>query len=421
MKHVRTLWRHARLATMTTGSPWGWIEDGALLTEGERIVWAGPDADLPRDAGMHVATHAATHAATYAAPQAEHDLRGALVTPGLIDAHTHLVYGGDRASEFEQRLQGASYEDIARAGGGIRSTVAATRAASDEALFNSAAARARTLMQEGVTTLEIKSGYGLSAAHEARCLAVARRIGAELPLTVRTTSLAAHTLPLEYAGRADDYIAAACGWLVEQHAADLVDAVDAFCDTIGFTPAQTERIFQAAQRLGLPLKLHAEQLSDQGGAALAARYGALSCDHLEHLSGAGIHAMRSAGSVAMLLPGAYYFLRESKLPPVQALRDAGVPIAIATDHNPGSSPVLSLLLMLNMACTLFRLTPEEAWRGVTVHAAQALGVPDRGSLAAGQRADFVVWDAEHPREMAYRLGHNPCRRVVFGGVERANA
>ena len=299
--------------------------------------------------------------------------------------------------------------------------VAATRAASDEALFHSAAARARTLMQEGLTTLEIKSGYGLSAAHEARCLAVARRIGAELPLTVRTTSLAAHTLPLEYAGRADDYIAAACGWLAEQHAAGLVDAVDAFCDTIGFTPAQTERIFQAAQLLGLPVKLHAEQLSDQGGAALAARYSALSCDHLEHLSAAGIHAMRSAGTVAMLLPGAYYFLRETKLPPVQALRDAGVPMAIATDHNPGSSPVLSLLLMLNMACTLFRLTPEEAWRGVTVHAAQALGLPDRGTLAAGQRADFVVWDAEHPREMAYRFGHNPCRRVVFGGVERGTA
>ena len=425
MKPERTLWRHAKLATMTTGSAWGWVEDGALLTEGDRIVWAGPDSDVPREAGAHVAAHVAahlaTHVATHVAPQAEHDLHGALVTPGLIDAHTHLVYGGDRAAEFEQRLQGASYEDIARAGGGIRSTVAATRAASDDALFRSAAARARTLMQEGVTTLEIKSGYGLSAIHEARCLAVARRIGAEMPISVRTTSLAAHALPPEYSGRADDYITAACSWLAEQHAAGLVDAVDAFCDTIGFTPAQTERIFQAAQQLGLPVKLHAEQLSDQGGAVLAARYGALSCDHLEYLSAAGISAMRGAGTVAMLLPGAYYFLRETKLPPVQALRDAGVPIAIATDHNPGSSPGLSLLLMLNMACTLFRLTPEEAWRGVTVHAAQALGLPDRGTLAAGQRADFVVWDAEHPREMAYRFGHNPCRRVVFGGVERGNA
>ena len=404
MKAARTLWRHARLATMTGDSPWGWVEDGALLTEGDRIVWAGCDADLPRDITL----------------QSEHDLQGALVTPGLIDAHTHLVYGGDRAAEFETRLHGASYEDIARAGGGIRSTVAATRAASDDALFSSAAARARTLMKEGVTTLEIKSGYGLTAAHEARCLGVARRIGTELALSVRTTSLAAHTLPPEYAGRADDYIDAACGWLAQQHAAGLVDAVDAFCDTIGFTPAQTERIFQAAQQLRLPVKLHAEQLSDQGGAALAARFGALSCDHLEHLSAPGVQAVRAAGTVAMLLPGAYYFLRETRLPPVQALRDAGVPMAIATDHNPGSSPVLSLLLMIHMACTLFRLTPEEAWRGVTAHAARALGLPDRGTLAAGQRADFVVWDAEHPREMAYRFGHNPCRRVVYGGVERTS-
>ena len=412
MKAARTLWRHARLATMTGDSPWGWVEDGALLTEGDRIVWAGCDADLPR--------HFTADLQRDIALQSEHDLQGALVTPGLIDAHTHLVYGGDRAAEFETRLQGASYEDIARAGGGIRSTVAATRAASDDALFSSAAARARTLMKEGVTTLEIKSGYGLTAAHEARCLAVARRIGTELALSVRTTSLAAHTLPPEYAGRADDYIDAACGWLAQQHAAGLVDAVDAFCDTIGFTPAQTERIFQAAQRLRLPVKLHAEQLSDQGGAALAARFGALSCDHLEHLSAPGVQALRAAGTVAMLLPGAYYFLRETRLPPVQALRDAGVPMAIATDHNPGSSPVLSLLLMIHMACTLFRLTPEEAWRGVTAHAARALGLPDRGTLAAGQRADFVVWDAEHPREMAYRFGHNPCRRVVCGGVERTS-
>ncbi len=397
-----TLWRHARIASFAGDQPWGWIEDGALLTQGKHVVWVGPDAALPAGA----------------AAQAEHDMQGALITPGLIDAHTHLVYGGDRAAEFEMRLQGASYEDIARAGGGIRSTVAATRAASSEALFANAAARARVLMQEGVTTLEIKSGYGLSAEHEARCLTVARRLGAELPVTVRTTSLSAHALPSEYAGRADDYIAAACTWLAEQQAAGLVDAVDAFCDTIGFTPAQTERIFKAAQQLGLPVKLHAEQLSDQGGAALAARYGALSCDHLEHLSAGGISAMKSAGTVAVLLPGAYYFLRDTQLPPVQALRDAGLPMAIATDHNPGSSPVLSLLLMLNMACTLFRLTPEEAWRGVTINAARALGLADRGALAAGQRADFVVWDAQHPREMAYRFGHNPCRRVVYGGAQR---
>ncbi|MBK7456903.1 MAG: imidazolonepropionase [Betaproteobacteria bacterium] len=397
-----TLWRHARIATMAPGRPWGWIDDGALLVQGHSLFWVGPQGELP--AGLQ--------------PDTEHDLGGALVTPGLIDAHTHLVYGGDRAAEFELRLQGVSYEAIAKAGGGIRATVAATRAASDEGLFAGAAARARTLMAEGVTTIEIKSGYGLTEAHEARCLAVARRLGHELPLSVRTTSLAAHALPPEYEGRADDYIADASAWLAGQHAQGLVDAVDVFCDTIGFTPAQTERIFLAAKRLGLPVKLHAEQLSDQGGAALAARHGALSCDHLEHLSAAGIAAMRSAGTVAVLLPGAYYFLRETKLPPVAALREAGVPMAIATDHNPGSSPCLSLLLMLNMACTLFRLTPEEAWRGVTAHAARALGLHDRGMLAAGQRADFVVWDAEHPREIAYRFGHNPCRRVVRGGVQR---
>jgi len=397
-----TLWHNARIATMAPDRPWGWVDDGALLTQGESVRWVGPRVELP--SGLP--------------PDAVHDLGGALVTPGLIDAHTHLVYGGDRAPEFELRLQGASYEDIARAGGGIRSTVAATRAAADDELFALAAARARTLMAEGVTTIEIKSGYGLSEKHEARCLAVARRLGRELPLTVCTTSLAAHALPPEYAGRADDYIADACHWLAGQQARGLVDAVDAFCDTIGFTPTQTERIFQAARRLGLPVKLHAEQLSDQGGAALAARYGALSCDHLEHLSADGIRALRAAGTVAVLLPGAYYFLRETKLPPVTALREAGVPMAIATDHNPGSSPCSSLLLMLNMACTLFRLTPEEAWRGVTVHAARALGLADRGVLAPGRRADFVVWDAAHPRELAYRFGHNPCQRVVHGGVER---
>jgi imidazolonepropionase len=403
MNNPRTLWRHAHLASFQPGTPWGWIDDAALLVQGDRLLWVGADAALTKDLPA----------------AAEQDLHGALVTPGLIDAHTHLVYGGDRAAEFELRLQGASYEDIARAGGGILSTVAATRAASDEALFSAAAARARTLMAEGVTTIEIKSGYGLAESHEARCLAVARRLGRELPLTVRCTSLAAHALPPEFTGRADAYIDEALSWLPGQQAAGLVDAVDAFCDNIGFTPAQTERIFQAARRLGLPVKLHAEQLSDQGGAALAARYGALSCDHLEHLSAAGITAMKRAGSVALLLPGAYYFLRDTKLPPVQALHEAGVPMAIATDHNPGSSPCLSLLLMLNMACTLFRLTPEQAWRGVTVNAARALGLADRGMLAAGQRADFVVWNAEHPRELAYRFGDNPCRRVVCGGIERA--
>jgi imidazolonepropionase len=395
-----TLWRHARIATMHGSAPWGWIERGAMLTDGGRITWVGADNAVPRDA----------------APVREIDLEGALVTPGLIDAHTHLVYGGDRAAEFELRLQGASYEEIARAGGGIASTVAATRAASDDALFATAARRARALMAEGVTTVEIKSGYGLSQQHEARCLAVARRLGRELPLAVRTTSLGAHALPPEYAGRADAYIDDAAGWLADQKAQGLVDAVDAFCDTIGFSPAQTRRMFDAAHSLGLPVKLHAEQLSNQHGAALAAGYGALSCDHLEHLDTAGIAAMRSSGTVAVLLPGAFYFLRETWLPPVQALRDAGVPMAVATDHNPGSSPALSLLLMLNMACTLFRLTPEEALAGVTVHAARALGLADRGALAPGLRADFAVWDAEHPRELAYRFGVNPLRERVFGGA-----
>ncbi len=403
---MKTLWRHARVATMSTmaGHPaWGWIERGALVSEVDKLVWVGAEADLPAQLQVDF----------------EYNLAGALVTPGLIDAHTHLVYAGSRAGEFEQRLQGASYADIAGAGGGIRSTVAATRAATDDTLFSLAATRAQQLMAEGLTTIEIKSGYGLSQADEARCLGVARRLGRELPLTVRCTSLTAHALPPEYSGRADDYISDACTWLEAQHASGLVDAVDAFCEHIGFSLAQTERLFQTAQRLGLPVKLHADQLSDQGGAELAARYRALSCDHLEHLSPSGVAAMRAAGTVATLLPGAFYFLRETRLPPVQALRDAGVPMAIATDHNPGSSPTLSLLLMLNMACTLFRLTPEEAWRGITVHAARALGLADRGQLAVGQRADLAVWDAEHPRELVYAFGQaGRCQRVIHGGVER---
>ena len=377
---MSTLLRNARIATFSDDRPWGWVERGALLVHGDRISAVALDDELP--AGLQF--------------DVELDLGGALVTPGLVDCHTHLVYAGDRAAEFELRLRGASYEQIARAGGGIRSTLAATRHASDDLLFASAATRARCLLAEGVTTLEIKSGYGLSEAHEARCLAAARRIARELPVTVRTTSLAAHALPPEYEDRPDDYVEALIEWLPGQVGQGLVDAVDVFCENIAFSP---------------------EQLSDQGGAALAARYGALSCDHLEHLSADGIAGMRKAGTVAVLLPGAFYFLRETRLPPVQALREAGVPIAIATDHNPGSSPVLSLLLMINMACTLLRLTPEEAWRGVTVNGARALGLADRGVLREGARADFVVWDAEHPREMAYRFGHNPCRRVFFGGVE----
>jgi imidazolonepropionase len=400
---MKTLWRHARLATMTTGAPWGWIERGALLTENDRLCWVGPEHDLP--AALKV--------------DAEHDLAGALVTPGLIDCHTHLVYGGHRAREFEQRLQGATYEEIARAGGGIRSTVAATRAADDATLFTGARERALALMSEGVTTIEVKSGYGLNRNDEARCLRAARRLGRELPLTVRTTSLAAHALPPEFDGRADDYIDHVVQWLPQWHAEGLVDAVDAFCDRIGFTREQTRRVFEAARALKLPVKLHAEQLSDQHGAALAAEYHALSCDHLEHLNDGGVQAMAAAGTLAVLLPGAFYFLRETRLPPVTMLRAAGVPMAIASDHNPGSSPALSLLLMLHMACTLFRLTPEEALLGVTINAARALGLArSHGSLESGKQADFVVWDLEHPNELAYWFGRNPCRRVVRAGVER---
>ena len=398
-----TLWRNARLATLAGPDLWGLIEKGALLAQGQLLRWVGREVDLP--AGLDI--------------QSEHDLGGLLVTPGLVDAHTHLVYAGQRAAEFEMRLQGSSYEQIARAGGGIRSTVAATRAASDEALFTGSAARLNRLQAAGVTTVEIKSGYGLTLEHERRCLQVARRLGRGRGVAVRTTYLAAHAVPAEFEGRADDYIDAVCQWLTVLHAEALVDAVDAFCEKIAFSVAQTGRVFEQAQRLGLPVKLHAEQLSDQGGAALAARYGALSCDHLEHLGVDGVTAMAASGSVAVLLPGAYYFLRETRLPPVDRLRRAGVPIAIATDHNPGTSPTLSLRLMLGMACTLFGLTPQEALRAVTVNGARALGLSDRGRLMEGLRADFAIWDLEHPAELAYWIGGNPCVRVICDGLERA--
>jgi len=400
---MSTLWRHARLATLSGIQPWGWIEDGAIITAGEHIVWVGRQQDL---------TPALTGDI-----DAEHDLGGACVTPGLIDCHTHLVYGGQRAHEFELRLQGASYEQIAREGGGIRSTVAATREASADQLYRSANRRLHALLDEGVTTIEIKSGYGLTLETETCCLQVARQLGVNHALTVRTTFLGAHAVPPEFDGRTQDYVDAVCSWMPELHAQGLVDAVDVFCENIGFSLLQTRQMFETARRLGLHVKLHAEQLSDQSGTQLACEFGALSCDHLEHLSMAGVQAMAQSGTVAVLLPGAYYFLRESKLPPVAALRAAGVPIAIATDHNPGTSPTLSLLLMLNMACTLFRLTPEEALRGVTVHAARALGLSDRGQLASAQRADFCIWDIEHPNELAYFFGRNPLRQVVQGGVE----
>ena len=393
-----TLWRDARLATFAGSEPWGTIENGALLTQGEQIAWVGALRDLP--AGTAV--------------QREHSLQGAWVTPGLIDAHTHLVYGGDRAAEFELRLQGASYEAIARAGGGIRSTVAHTRAASEAELLTSAAKRLDALKAEGLTTREIKYGYGLSREDEAKMLRTARALQAK-GVQVRTTYLGLHALPPEFEGRVDDYISACIADLPLLQAEGLVDAVDAFCENIGFSAPQVERLFVRARELGLPVKLHAEQLSDQGGSQLTARFGGLSADHLEWLSAEGVRAMAAAGTVAMLLPGAYHCLRETKLPPIAALREAGVAMALSTDHNPGTSPLLSLLAVLQLACIHFRLTPEEALRGLTVNAARALGLKDRGQLVAGQRADFCVWGVDHPRELSYWLGGRPLLNRVFGG------
>ncbi len=397
------LWSNCRAATMAADASgaYGLIDDAALVVEGTHLAWVGARDTLPAD--------------LLARCSVRHDAQGALVTPGLIDCHTHLVYGGDRAHEFELRLNGASYEDIARAGGGIASTVQATRSASAEALYSASARRLRHLLAEGVTSVEIKSGYGLALEHERKCLSVARTLGRDYPVDVRTTFLGAHAIPPEFAGQGDDYLQTVLEMLPELHALGLVDAVDAFCEHIAFSPAQVDRVFAAATALGLPVKLHAEQLSDSGGAVLAARYRALSCDHLEWLSEHGARAMAQAGTVAVLLPGAFYCLRETKRPPIDLLRQSGVPMAISTDSNPGSSPCTSLLLMLNMACTLFRLTPEEALAGVTRHAARALGLSDRGVLAAGQRADFVLWDVQRPAQLAYALGDNPRRATVFKG------
>ncbi len=399
-----TLWLDARLATMVPGNvPYGAIEDGALAVEGGRLAWVGRRGDLP------------------GRPETlAREVRGCgrrWITPGLVDCHTHIVHGGDRAHEFELRLQGASYEEIARAGGGIRSTVAATRAATEDALYESASRRVADLQAEGVTTIEIKSGYGLDRETEARMLRVGRRLGATLPLTVATTFLGAHALPPEFEGRADAYIDFLCQDSLPSMAAEgLVDAVDAFCDRIGFTPAQTRKMFEAARGLGFPVKLHAEQLSDQGGAALAADFGALSADHLEYLSEAGAKAMAAAGTIAVLLPGAFYFIRETRLPPVDLLRRERVRIALATDCNPGTSPMTSLLLVLNMAATLFRLTPEEALAGVTREGAAALGLGEtHGTLEAGKAADFVVWSISRPAELAYRIGGNPAALAVKAG------
>lgn len=392
---------NVHLATMEHG--YGELLDAAIAVKDGRIAWIGPGDELPASGAVL------------------QDGQGCWLTPGLIDCHTHIVHAGNRSDEFEARLNGASYEDISRAGGGIMSTVRATRAASDDELLRQSLPRVLALLAEGVTTLEIKSGYGLAADSEAKMLRVARRIGRELPVTVRTTFLGAHALPPEYAGQADSYIDLLCAQMLPKLAGDgLVDAVDAFCERIGFTPAQTQRMFDAAQGLGLPVKLHAEQLSDLGGAALVARYGGLSADHLEFLSDGGIAAMAEHGTVAVLLPGAYYFLRETQPPPVAALRAAGVPMAVSTDCNPGTSPMTSLLLAMNMACTLWRLTPQEALAGCTIHAARALGQQhDTGSLAVGKRADFALWRIARPADLAYALGLNPCAGVVYGGVWRA--
>ncbi len=341
-----------------------------------------------------------------------------LITPGLIDCHTHLVYGGDRAQEFELRLNGASYEDIAKAGGGIASTVKATRLASSDELQKSSERRLRDFLAEGVTTIELKSGYGLALEHERKTLQVARSLAQTHLIDIQTTFLGAHALPPEFAGRSDDYIDEVVRMLPILASEGLVDAVDAFCEKIGFSVSQTTRVFEAAQQLNIPVKLHAEQLSDSGGTELAASFQALSCDHLEWLSDEGAAAMAAAGTVAVLLPGAFYFLRETKLPPIALLRQHGVPMAVSTDCNPGTSPCTSLLLMLNMACTLFRLTPEEALAGVTSHAAKALGLLDRGVLAAGMRADFVLWDVAHPAQLCYNVGANPIIKTVFKGSVR---
>lgn len=398
------LWTDARLATMAPTAPtaYGVIEQGAIAVAGERIHWVGEQSRLPAHIPAAVRVHSAD---------------GRWVTPGLIDCHTHLVHGGNRAREFEQRLGGASYAEIARQGGGIVSTVKATRAASEDQLVDSARPRLAALKAEGVTTVEIKSGYGLDGDTEIKMLRAARRLGERGEVDVVTSFLGAHALPPEYTGRSDDYIDFLCAEIMPRIAElGLADAVDAFCEDIGFSLAQTERVFEKARQLGMPVKLHAEQLSDMGGAALAARFAALSADHLEYVSEASVEAMAQAGTVAVLLPGAFYFLRETRKPPVELLRRHGVPIAIATDSNPGSSPVSSLLLMLNMACTFFHMTPEEALAGVTRHAATALGkAASTGTLEAGKQADFVEWDIEQPAELAYRIGFNPCRRIVKNG------
>ncbi|AOH35031.1 imidazolonepropionase [Luteimonas sp. JM171] len=391
----------ASLATLDGDSGYGLVEDGALGWRDGSIVYAGPRTSLPADPNS--------------LSGAVVDLGGGLVTPGLVDCHTHLVFAGNRAGEFEQRLQGASYEEIARAGGGIVSSVRAVREASEDQLVAESLPRARSLVADGATTIEIKSGYGLDFNSERNMLRAARRLGEELGISVRTTYLAAHALPPEFADRADDYIDAVIEWMPRLHEEGLVDAVDAFAETIGFSIDQTRRVFEAARGLGLPVKLHADQLSDGGGAGLVAQFEGLSADHVEYSSEAGVKAMARAGTVAVLLPGAFHVLRETRLPPLEALRSHGVAMAVATDCNPGTSPLLSLRQAMQLACTLFRLTPEEALRGATVNAARALGMEDRGVLRPGMRADFVHWNVRQPAELCYWLGGQLAASVHAGG------
>ncbi len=396
-----TVLKNAKFATMVSGGlSYGLIEKGAVAISDGLIQWVGPEKELPVEfAGLQ-----------------EKDLGGRLVTPALIDCHTHLVYGGSRATEFELRLKGASYEEISRSGGGILSTVTATRNASEEELFAQSLPRFDALLAEGVRTVEIKSGYGLDLETEIKMLRVARQLGKERNIRVKTSFLGAHAIPPEFAGKAEAYIDFVCEEVLPAvHEEKLADAVDGFCENIAFSPKQISMVFEKATSLGLPVKLHAEQLSNYGGAALAAKYGALSADHLEYLDEAGILAMAKSGTVAVVLPGAFYTLRETQFPPLKALRQAGVPLAIATDCNPGSSPLTSLLLCMNMACTLFRMTPEEALCGVTREAAQALGIgPEVGTIEVGKKAEFAVWNVEQPAELAYRIGCNPLEEMVLG-------